>query len=131
MGNSRQKGARGERELAQYLTTLGFPARRTQQYCGHAGDSDVRIDGLDLFIECKRYKESIKIHTDQFADWIKLCWRQSHGKPWFLFTRNDREPWYMTYVPHGVAYPHTVTGDEVIKQILTASTYMITRGIYT
>jgi hypothetical protein len=53
--NSRQKGARGERELANTLKELvGWNARRTAQFCGNAGDSDVVIEELpDVFVECK------------------------------------------------------------------------------
>lgn len=51
--NSRNKGAKGERELAEKLRGLGFKTRRGQQYSGANGDADVvGIDGLH--IECKR-----------------------------------------------------------------------------
>ena len=51
--NSRQKGARGERELASKLREYGYDSRRGQQYCGANGDADVT--GLDgIHIECKR-----------------------------------------------------------------------------
>lgn len=51
--NSRQKGARGERELASKLREYGYDSRRGQQYCGANGDADVV--GLDgIHIECKR-----------------------------------------------------------------------------
>ena len=51
--NSRQKGARGERELASKLREYGYEARRGQQYSGVNGDPDVI--GLDgIHIECKR-----------------------------------------------------------------------------
>ena len=51
--NSREKGKRGERELASKLKAYGFDVRRGQQYCGANGDADVI--GLPwLHIECKR-----------------------------------------------------------------------------
>lgn len=51
--NSRDKGARGERELANKLKEYGFDCRRGQQYCGANGDADVV--GLDgVHIEVKR-----------------------------------------------------------------------------
>lgn len=51
--NSRQKGARGERELAKVLRSYGYETRRGQQYCGANGDADVM--GLpNVHIECKR-----------------------------------------------------------------------------
>lgn len=54
MGKSqREKGKRGERELAGKLREYGFDCRRGQQYCGASGDADViGIDGIH--IECKR-----------------------------------------------------------------------------
>lgn len=53
MINSRNKGARGERELARKLREYGYGCRRGQQYCGANGDADVV--GLDgIHIECKR-----------------------------------------------------------------------------
>ena len=51
--NSKDKGARGERELASKLKEYGFDCRRGQQYCGANGDADVV--GLDgVHIEVKR-----------------------------------------------------------------------------
>jgi Holliday junction resolvase len=53
MTNSRQKGKRGELELAHFLEQWGYEMRRGQQYSGSNGDADVvGIDGLH--IECKR-----------------------------------------------------------------------------
>ncbi|QBE98926.1 hypothetical protein PMF13cell1_04495 [Blautia producta] len=39
--NSRDKGARGERELAGILRGHGYDCRRGQQFCGANGDADV------------------------------------------------------------------------------------------
>lgn len=56
MINSRNKGARGERELARKLREYGYGCRRGQQYCGANGDADVV--GLDgIHIECKRVEK--------------------------------------------------------------------------
>lgn len=51
--NSRQKGARGERELARTLWEYGYDCHRGQQYCGINGDADV-IGLSGIHIECKR-----------------------------------------------------------------------------
>ena len=51
--NSRQKGARGERELAGVLREYGYDCRRGQQYSGANGDADV-VGLPDIHIECKR-----------------------------------------------------------------------------
>lgn len=56
MINSRDKGARGERELAKKLKEYGYGCRRGQQYSGANGDADVV--GLDgIHIECKRVEK--------------------------------------------------------------------------
>ena len=41
MTNSREKGARYERELASLLNDYGYECRRGQQFCGANGDADV------------------------------------------------------------------------------------------
>lgn len=41
MINSRQKGARFERTLANKLKEYGYDCRRGQQYCGANGEADV------------------------------------------------------------------------------------------
>lgn len=51
--NSRDKGKRGELELASKLRYYGFDARRGQQYCGANGDADV-VGLPGIHIECKR-----------------------------------------------------------------------------
>lgn len=50
--NSRQKGARAERELAKVISSYGYPCRRGQQYCGLNGDADV-VGLPGIHIECK------------------------------------------------------------------------------
>lgn len=57
MGKSqREKGKRGERELAGILREYGYDCRRGQQYCGSAGDADV-IGLPGIHIECKRVEK--------------------------------------------------------------------------
>lgn len=53
MVNSREKGARGERELSKKLSEYGYDCWRTQQYCGANGDADV-VGLPSIHIECKR-----------------------------------------------------------------------------
>ena len=50
--NSRQKGARGERELAKKFKEYGFDCRRGQQYSGIEGEDVIGLPGIH--IECKR-----------------------------------------------------------------------------
>ena len=50
--NSREKGARFERQLASKLREYGYDCRRGQQYCGANGDADV-VGLPGLHIEAK------------------------------------------------------------------------------
>ena len=51
--NSREKGKRGERELASILRELGYDTRRGQQFSGANGDADV-VGLPGIHIEVKR-----------------------------------------------------------------------------
>jgi hypothetical protein len=54
MKNSRNKGARYERELARAFRAEGYEqARRGQQYCGANGDADV-VGLPGIHVEAKR-----------------------------------------------------------------------------
>lgn len=57
---SRDKGKRGERELAQLFTGEGYPAKRfgfAQSRFGGCEGADVVCEALPwLHVECKRYK---------------------------------------------------------------------------
>ena len=52
MTNSREKGKRFERLVAGLFRSIGYKARRGQQYCGANGDADV-IGVPGIHIECK------------------------------------------------------------------------------
>lgn len=54
--NSREKGKRGELELAKKLREYGYDVRRGVQYCGANGDADV-IGLPGVHIECKRVEK--------------------------------------------------------------------------
>lgn len=58
--NSKQKGAKFERQLASLLREHGFESRRGQQYCGSNGDADV-IGIPGVHIEAKAV-ERLNIH---------------------------------------------------------------------
>lgn len=88
--SSREKGAVGERELADELQKLGMIARRSVQYCGKSGEaSDLIVDGLRLHIECKRC-ERVRL-----PEWIDQARNDAaHADlPWAIFTRQNRQPW--------------------------------------
>lgn len=49
----KEKGKRGERELAKKLWEYGYECRRGQQFCGLEGNADV-VGLPGIHIECKR-----------------------------------------------------------------------------
>lgn len=92
--NSRQKGARGERELAELLRAYGYDARRGQQYSGANGDADVT--GIDGFhIECKRveqlniYKAMEQSERDAREGEIPIVCHRKDRKRWLVTIRFD------------------------------------------
>lgn len=63
MTNSKQKGARFERQLAGMLRAEGYDCRRGQQYCGANGDADV-VGLPGIHIEAKHQERM------QLYDWM-------------------------------------------------------------
>ena len=57
---SRDKGKRGERELAGQLRGYGYDCRRGQQFCGANGDADV-VGLPGIHIEVKR-TEALRLY---------------------------------------------------------------------
>lgn len=60
--NGNAKGKAGEREFAALLRSYGFEARRSQQYCGVAGDEDVICDMPGVHFEVKR-REALNVRA--------------------------------------------------------------------
>ena len=85
--NSNQKGKRGEREAAQFLTSEGFPARRGQQFAGGTDSPDVVCESLSgLHFEVKRTERGNPY------DWVSQAQRDCGEKlPVVLHRRNDHE----------------------------------------
>jgi len=89
MTNSKQKGARGERELSNKLKEYGYDCRRGQQYCGANGDADVM--GLDgIHIECKRV-ERLNLY-----DAISQAKADAKGEIPTVFHRKNNYEWLVT-----------------------------------
>lgn len=68
--NSKQKGARFERQLASKLREYGYDCRRGQQYCGANGDADV-VGLPGLHIEAK-HQETMRLY-----DWMAQAKRDA------------------------------------------------------
>lgn len=88
--NSRNKGARGERELAELLRKYGYEARRGQQFSGANGDADV-VGLPGYHIECKRVE---KLNLDEaMAQSIRDA--RENEIP-IVCHRKDRKGWMVT-----------------------------------
>lgn len=88
--NSRNKGKRGELELANLLKSYGYETRRGVQYSGINGDADV-VGLPGIHIECKRV-EKLNIET---------AMEQSNRDARFgempaVMHRKDRKQWLVT-----------------------------------
>lgn len=88
--NSKQKGARGERELSSKLKEYGYDCRRGQQYCGSNGDADV-VGLPGIHIECKRV-ERLNLY-DAMAQSKSDA---KEGEVPTIFHRKDRCEWLVT-----------------------------------
>lgn len=58
--NSKQKGNRGERELAEELRKYGYDTRRGHQFNGLTDEADV-VGIPGLHIECKRVEKGLSL----------------------------------------------------------------------
>ena len=94
MINSRQKGARGEREFAKWIIeNLGVSARRGQQFSGGADSPDVACD-LPLHFEVKRVEKlNIDVAMSQAVrdcgDNLPVVVHRKDGKDWLFTVRAE------------------------------------------
>jgi hypothetical protein len=87
---SRDKGKRGEREVAELCNRYGFAARRGQQFSGSPDSPDVVVN-LDVHLEVKRteranlpaaYRQSC---ADAGIDKEPLVVTRANGTAWMLY----------------------------------------------
>ena len=102
---SRDKGKRGERDLAQELRRLGCKgARRAQQYCGSESSADLLgIPGIH--VECKRtetlslyaaYEQAQKDSTG--SNDVPVVMHRRNHRPWLVIMGlDDWIPMYHAY----------------------------------
>jgi len=85
--NSRAKGARGERELAEWLRERGVSARRGQQFSGGTESPDVVTDLKHVHFECKR------VEAGNPYDWLAQAQRDAGTNkiPVVAHKRNRKE----------------------------------------
>lgn len=92
--NSRDKGKRGELELAKKLKEYGYDTRRGQQYCGSNGDADV-VGLPGIHIECKRveklnlYDAMSQAVADAKKDEIPTVFHRKNNCEWLVTVRFD------------------------------------------
>lgn len=87
--NSRQKGARGEREFAKYLREeYGVEARRGQQFSGSSDSPDVVCEWPWVHWEVKRVEGSKQIY-----DWVSQAARDCGVKFPFVAHRRNGKQW--------------------------------------
>lgn len=86
----REKGKRGERELARKFQEYGYPGRRGQQYCGAGGDADV-VGLPGIHVECKRVER-----LDLLGAMDQAAHDAQAGELPAVFHRKDRSRWLVT-----------------------------------
>lgn len=86
----REKGKRGEREIANMLKEMGFDARRTAQYCGNTGDASdvVGIEGFHLEIK--------RCETTKIPEWMRQAKSDCGGNIPCVVHRRSKEEWLAT-----------------------------------
>lgn len=92
--SSREKGKRGERELANFLTDRGFPCERTAQHKGKTGGEADNVCErlLPIHIECKRAERG------RMEDWLEQARRDAGpGKLGGVFHRKNEHRWTVTF----------------------------------
>ena len=107
--NSKQKGARGERELAGIFRSHGYEARRGQQYCGVNGDADV-VGLPGIHVECKRVErlniqEAMEqaVRDSQRTKEIPVVFHRKDHSEWLVTMR--LEDWFILYREWGAGNP--------------------------
>lgn len=87
--NSKDKGARFERQLAGMFRNYGYTdARRTAQYCGNTGEASDVVGLPGIHVEAK-HQEKMRLY-----DWMDQAKRDSSGrdeKPVVFHKKNNAE----------------------------------------
>ena len=82
---SKNKGARGEREVAEILSGYGFESQRGRQFCGSPDSPDVISPEFPLHIEVKR------VERLNLSEAFKQAEEDSGEKPACVIHRKSRE----------------------------------------
>jgi len=88
--SQKNKGKRGELELAHMLTDHGFPAHRGVQFSGGPDSPDVICESLPFHFECKR-TEHLRIHES-----MRQAIRDAGDMTPAVAHRRNRDDWLVT-----------------------------------
>lgn len=93
--NSNQKGKRGERLGAELLRSLGYEARRSQQFCGNSEESQDLIHNVpNVRLEMKVGYSADDVASSTPREWIeKLKTETPPGYVPVVLWKRDRRPW--------------------------------------
>lgn len=90
MKNSRAKGVRGELEVRNLIRSLGFEARRGQQFAGGADSPDVIHNIPGVYVEVK-YVERLCVYgglaqacRDAGVNDVPTLWHRRNRSPWVV-----------------------------------------------
>lgn len=125
--NSKQKGKRGELEVAKMLQLIGYDARRSVQYCGSSGDAAdvVGVGGLHLevkrteTISIRKWMEQAERDAEKSGRTPVVVFR-SNGKRWrvcldaeafFTMYKEVLENGYQTEGADDAGASETISGD--------------------
>lgn len=96
--NSCAKGKSGELQLAKLLTSLGYPARRGQQFKGTKDSPDVVCDSIKAHIECKFLVQGLWFDTALYNAAIEKAIEDAAGGRWLLFWKPvGSRVWLLTF----------------------------------
>jgi hypothetical protein len=85
---SRDKGQRGEREVAAIFKANGFRVERVPNSGGLLIKGDLYGDDRCPHVEVKRAERW------DVPAWIRQARAESDGRPWLLALRRSNGPWY-------------------------------------
>ena len=118
--NSKDKGARGERELARLLSSHGYECRRGVQY--HGGPESPDVVGLPhIHIECKRVErlnleEAFSQAKRDCGDKIPTVFYRKNNSEWMVVMREA--DWIDLYREWEASFDTKRCGEKTEKDLL-------------
>lgn len=99
--NSRQKGKRGELEVARLCRAHGYDCRRTAQYCGNTGEAADVVGLPGIHIEVKRVQRlnledaMSQAKRDAKTNELPAVFHRKNNCEWLVTMR--AEDWFKIY----------------------------------